>query len=206
MALKLALEQLDFGPCYHMTEIAKNPGHARLWRAAHSGQPVSWPELFAGYRATVDWPACYYYRELMEAFGAAKVILTIRDPDEWYESMANTLYSLKTASDARLQARQERLGAGGTGAATEPAPGSRIWADTFSGRFEDRAHAIAVFERHNDQVARTVPAGRLLVYRVSEGWPPLCAFLGVAPPPQPFPQINSTRSFREYNRVPLGQP
>jgi Sulfotransferase domain len=203
MALKLALEQLGLGPCYHMTEIIKNPGHSRLWRAVHSGQAVSWPALFASYRATVDWPACHYYRELMDAFPDAKVILTIRDPDQWYESMANTLYSLKTAADARLGARQERLG---DGHAPESAPGRHIWADTFSGRFEDRAYAIEVFERHNAQVVQTVPAERLLVYQVSEGWPPLCGFLGAEPPPAPFPQINSTQSFREYNRAQLVRP
>jgi hypothetical protein len=203
MALKLALEQLGFGPCYHMTEIVKNPGHARLWRALHSGQTVSWPELFARYRAAVDWPVCHYYRELMDAFPDAKVILTIRDPDQWYESMANTLYSLKIAADARRRARQERAGAG---LAAESAPGSRIWEDTFSGRFEDRGHAVAVFERHNAQVVQTVPAERLLVYQVGDGWPQLCGFLGVEPPQQPFPQINSTQSFREYNRVQLGRP
>jgi hypothetical protein len=201
MSLKLALEQLGFGPCYHMTEIAKNPGHARLWNVLHSGQPVNWTELFANYRATVDWPACHYYRELMDAFPEAKVILTVRDPDQWYASMANTLYSLKTAADARLIARQERLG---TAHLPAPAPGIRIWAETFSGRFEDREHAIAVLERHNAEVIEAVPAARLLVYRVSQGWQPLCDFLGTAPPDQAFPHINSTRSFREYNRTELG--
>jgi hypothetical protein len=200
MSLKLALEQLGFGPCYHMTEIVKNPGHARLWRTAHSGQPVDWAELFARYRATVDWPACHYYRELMDAFPEAKAILTIRDPDQWYESMVNTLYSLKTAADARLLARREEPGV--KDALTMP--GSRIWEETFAGRFEDRQHAIAVFEQHNAEVIRNVPAVRLLVYRVSAGWQPLCEFLGVGPPDDAFPRINSTQSFREYNRQQLG--
>lgn len=200
MSLKLALEQLGFGPCYHMTEIVKNPSHARLWRMAHSGQPVNWTELFSRYRATVDWPACHYYRELMTEFPDAKIILTVRDSGQWYESMANTLYSLKTAADARLRIRQDRIG-------SEPAlaaPGSRIWRDTFSDNFEDREHAIAVFERHNAEVVRTVPADRLLVYRVAEGWQPLREFLSAEPPSQDFPRLNTTQSFREYNRVELG--
>lgn len=98
MSLKLALEQLGFGPCYHMTEIVKNPGHMRLWRIAHSGQPVDWAELFSRYRAAVDWPVCHYYCDLMSEFPDAKVILTLRDSRQWYESMTNTLYSLKTAA------------------------------------------------------------------------------------------------------------
>ena len=199
MSLKLALEQLGFGPCYHMTEIATNPFHARLWRLAHAGQPVDWAQLFSRYRATVDWPACHYYTELMHAFPAAKVILTIRDAGQWYESMTNTLYSLQTAADARLASRRAKIG-------TEPAslPGARIWRDTFSGRFEDREHAIGVFERHNAEVMRTVPADRLLVYRISDGWEPLCDFLRAERPDQGFPYVNTTCSFREYNHAELG--
>lgn len=207
MSLKLALEQLDFGPCYHMTEIVKNPGHARLWRSAHSGQPTDWTELFGRYRATVDWPGCHYYRELMDAFPDAKVILTIREPDQWYESMANTLYSLQVAAEARLLDRQEQRESRPAAPPAPGAPGARIWRDTFSGRFEDRAHAIEVFERHNAEVVRTVPPSRLLIYQVSQGWGPLCAFLGVPPPDdQAFPHTNSTESFREYNRVQLSHP
>lgn len=148
----------------------------------------------------MDWPACHYYRELMNEFPDAKVILTIRDSGRWYESMKNTLYSLKTAADARLRIRQDMMGS----AADEAAPGNRIWRDTFSGDFEDRENAIAVFERHNAEVIRTVPADRLLVYRVGEGWPPLCEFLGGAAPDDAFPHVNTTESFREYNRAELG--
>jgi hypothetical protein len=201
MSLKLALEQLGLGPCYHMTEIVRNPSHARMWNMAESGQPVDWRVLFARYRAAVDWPACHYYRELMEAFPAAKVILTTRDAGQWYESMTNTLYRLKTATDERLRARQAMIGGSG-----EPPAENRIWAQVFSGAFTDRRHAIEVFRRHNAEVISHVPAGRLLVYQVSEGWPPLCDFLGVPVPDGPFPVINTTPSFREFNRVQLGLP
>lgn len=204
MSAKIALEQLGFGPCYHMTEIVKNPFHARLWRMAHSGQPVDWAELFSNYRATMDWPACHYYRELMNEFADAKIILTIRDSGRWYESMTNTLYSLKTAADARLRIRQDRLGSVPGSVPAAAAPGNRIWRDTFSGDFGNREHAIAIYERHNAEVIRTVPADRLLVYRVSEGWPPLCEFLGVEVPQHAFPHVNTTQSFREYNSAELG--
>ncbi len=192
MSLKLALEQLGFGPCYHMTEIVENPHHARLWRTADAGHRVDWTELFARYRATVDWPACHYYQELMREFPEAKVILTVRDPDQWYDSMASTLYSLKKAIEA------SRAGV------RVPPVENRLWRETFSGRFEDRQHATAVFQRHNADVIDCVPAERLLVYRVTDGWRPLCEFLGVAQPGSPFPLINTTRSFREYNSRQLG--
>lgn len=203
MSLKIALEQLGLGPCYHMTEIVKNPSHARLWRAADAGKPVDWAGLFNRYRACVDWPACHYYRELMDAFAGAKVILTLRDPQRWYDSVANTLYSLKTATDANMSARLDGVGSGRDQAAIYE---NRIWKETFSGKFEERRHAIEVFERHNAEVMKYVPAERLLVYQVRDGWRPLCGFLGVAPPDLPFPHVNSTQSFRDYNRAQLGMP
>lgn len=197
MSLKIAVEQLGLGPCYHMTEMVKNPSHPGLWSAAARGEPVDWSRLFARYRATVDWPGCHFYRELMAEFPAAKVILTIRDPDAWYDSVANTLYSLKTATDSRQAAR----GAGANG--PKPLYENRIWTETFSGRFEDRRHAIEVFQRHNAEVRRTVPPDRLLVYQVSQGWQPLCDFLGVGQPELPFPRVNDTGAFRDYNRAEL---
>jgi hypothetical protein len=46
-------------------------------------------------------------------------------------------------------------------------------------------------------VKRTVRSDRLLVYEVSEGWGPLCAFLGVpVPESKPFPRLNDTAEFR----------
>ena len=61
---------------------------ARTWDAAVRGEPVDWDRLFAGYRATVDVPSCLFYRELMEKYPEAKVILTVRDPERWYDSIA----------------------------------------------------------------------------------------------------------------------
>jgi hypothetical protein len=184
-----------------MTEIVRNPSHARMWKMAESGQPVDWGELFERYRAAVDWPACHYYQELMEVFPEAKVILTTRDPDQWYESMTSTLYRLKTAADERLRARLAVIGG-----STEPATENRIWGQIFAGRFTDRQYAIEVFERHNAEVISHVPADRLLVYQVSEGWAPLREFLGIPSPDVSFPQINTTQSFREFNRAQLGLP
>jgi hypothetical protein len=198
MSLKAALELLGFGPCYHMTEMASNPGHFRLWTAARDGEPVDWRRLYARYRATVDWPGCLYYRELMTAFPQAKVILTVRDAEHWYDSVRDTLYSLKTATDEAYRAAADAAG-------RRPVLQyeNRIWTDTFAGRFEDREFAIGVYERHNQQVRDTVPADRLLEYRVSEGWQPLCGFLQASPPDQPFPRLNDTQAFRDYNRRAL---
>ena len=72
-----------------------------------------------------------------------------------------------------------------------------LWDRMFRDLFGDRAFAIEVFNRHNEQVRRDVPADRLLVYEVSQGWGPLCAFLGVpVPAGKPFPHLNDTAEFR----------
>jgi hypothetical protein len=50
-------------------------------------------------------------------------------------------------------------------------------------------------------VVEHVPAERLLVYEVKEGWEPLCEFLGVeAPKDEPFPHLNDTDAFRRRVR------
>jgi hypothetical protein len=67
----------------------------------------------------------------------------------------------------------------------------------FQDRMGDRAHSVAVFEAHNEEIRREVPAERLLVFSVSEGWEPLCGFLGVPVPDVPFPKTNSVAEFRK---------
>ena len=85
MSLKVALEELGFDPCYHMSELFENSSHADLWNAAADGERVDWEALLGGYAATVDWPGCSFYEELMEAYPDAKVLLSVRDPERWYE-------------------------------------------------------------------------------------------------------------------------
>src|SRR3954454_13602548 len=193
LSLKVALEQLGFARCYHMTEVLAYPEHIRVWDAAGRGEPVDWEALFRGYQATVDWPGCNFYQEYLRLYPEAKVILTVRDPERWYDSARQTIYAVRTAIPRwgmpprmrRLLAMIERL----------------IWDGVFRGRFEDKTYAIEVFHRHNEEVKQTVPPERLLVYEVRKGWGPLCAFLGVpAPEGEPFPHVNDVEEFRARTR------
>jgi hypothetical protein len=134
----------------------------------------------------VDWPACSFYAPLMEVYPEARVLLTVRDPQMWYESVLNTIYptSLEEAEGPEERAHLRMTD-------------TLIWQGTFDGRFADRQHAIAVFERHNREVERRVPADRLLVYAVKRGWEPLCRFLDVpVPEDTPFPRLNDTAEFQ----------
>jgi hypothetical protein len=198
MSLKVALEELGFGPCYHMIELFTHPEHVELWEAAARGKSVDWAQLFSGYRATTDWPACSFYQELMKRYPDAKVILTVRDPDRWYESTYNTIYGMrKTVSSPVF--RLAGLFRPGVGRATRM-NNRLIWEETFGGSLEDRQHAIEIFERHNEEVKRRVSVEKLLVYEVKEGWEPLCDFLGVEAPDKPFPHLNDTDTFRKMVR------
>ncbi len=202
MSLKAALEELGFSPCYHMTEVFANPDHIGFWERTTSGKPVEWEEVFRRYRAAVDWPAAAFYEELMKKYPNAKVILTVREPDRWYESALNTIYNVrKVASSPLLFAgslfvpRMRNMRRAGLMAA------DLIWDRTFDGRFEDREYAIETFERSNEEVKNRVPSEKLLVYEVRDGWGPLCKFLGVEEPrDKPFPHLNDGEEFRRMIR------
>lgn len=198
-SLKAALEVLGFGPAYHLTEVFKNPGHVRFWEAARRGERVDWQAFFSGYGVAVDWPACSFYAELTEAFPDAVVILTVRDPERWYESTRSTIYAVQGLSTgpppARVLFALAGLFAPGVAGVVRLAD-LLVWEDTFGGRFGDKAHAVETFKRRNKEVGRRVPQEKLLVYDVKEGWGPLCDFLGVKEPNLPFPHLNDTRQMR----------
>jgi hypothetical protein len=205
-SLKAALETLGFGPCYHMTEVFARPGHADAWISAWRGKPVDWDALLGEYEAAVDWPACTFYEELMERYPDAKVLLSVREPQSWYESARATIYELSKAHDRSrtfraLFALVSLFAFGGLARGRGELVNELIWSGTFGGRFEDREHAIRVFEEHNAGVARRVPPERLLVYNVKQGWGPLCAFLGVPEPDGPFPRLNDGKEMRCGVRV-----
>ena len=196
-SLKAALEKVGFDPCYHMTEVFAHPDHADFWVAAWHGEPVDWDGVLGDYEATVDWPACTFYKELMRRHPDSKVLLSVRDPERWYESTRGTIYELTRLIEGSTISRLifgivGLLVFGGFTGRRSSLANDLIWEGTFDGRFEDKAYAIEVFERHNEEVKRHVPQDRLLVYEVREGWGPLCEFLDVPVPDEPFPRLNDT--------------
>jgi hypothetical protein len=186
LSLKGALERLGFDPCYHMVEVMERTGHSDAWlRTAHSGK-VDW-SVFDGFQSVVDWPAVRYWRDLIERYPSAKVILTLRDPESWYKSVSDTIYTRITSllpadapdSDLHHRAMTTKV----------------VLMDTFGGRFLDKAHAIDVFARHNAAVRESVDPSRLLVFHVKDGWEPLCRFLDRPVPDESFPRVNDTAEF-----------
>jgi hypothetical protein len=206
LSLKVALEELGFGPCEHMTELLDDPERLRLWDRKARGLPVEWGELFKGYAATVDWPGCYFWEELAEAYPKAKVILTVRDREEWYESVSGTIHGPRKSAYAYLTF--SLAGAVSTRARRAARLVENvIWEGTFGGRFAEREHAIRVFDRHVEEVKKRIPADRLLVYEAKESWGPLCKFLGVeVPEDKPFPYLNKAADFRKTVRSRYALP
>jgi len=198
MSQKAALEQLGFGPSFHMIDVARRPELLPDWQAAVDGEAVDWATLFEGWESTVDWPACTFWEEIWAAFPDAKVLLSVREEEAWYASCAKSIHaSAQAAAKGELE--------GGTVEVSAEAMkmiNGLIWDGTFEGRFDDKDFAIGVYRAHNDYVQSKVPADRLLVYEVKEGWGPLCEFLEVAVPDGPMPHLNDATSFRAMVGLP----
>jgi Sulfotransferase domain len=205
LSLKTALERLGFGPCYHMIEVLKRPRDAAFWDEAADkaarGERVNWDRVFSDYEATVDWPGCAFYRELMEAYPDAKVILSVRDPQEWYESVRATFLRGRDTAAPKPSLRRTLV----FKVLRWVAPPMRnlylmqrkvIFERSFRGHWLERGDAIEAFEEHVKEVKEFVPPERLLVYEVALGWEPLCEFLGVEVPDEPFPHRNDAEEFR----------
>lgn len=188
MSLKLALETLGFDPCYHMVEVFKNPPAFDWWyEASQDPAHADWGKIFAGYDATVDWPNATYYRELADAYPDAKVVHTERDPDDWFDSTQATIFNNPFEGDAGF-----------------PRMIRAVVGELFGQDLHDRDRCIAVYNAHNNAVRQTIPAERLLVYHVADGWAPLCDFLGVEAPEGPMPKVNSREEFAA--RMAAGGP
>jgi hypothetical protein len=193
LSLKVALERIGFGPCYHMVEVFPRPEHVAAWHRLAFEQSMDWDEIFRGFGATVDWPAARWWREIAAHFPDAKVLLSVRDSEAWYKSVTDTIYQpMKSPAPdgvpelVRLQSEMAR---------------KAILDETFDNRFEDKAHAIEVFRKHNQAVRDAIDPARLLVFDVREGWGPLCRFLEVPIPDEPFPRLNDTATFQAMMRM-----
>ena len=191
MSLKLALEQIGFGPCYHMAEVFKNPDAPDMWSAvADDPAHAAWGKIFEGYNSTVDWPNATYYRELADAYPDAKVVHTERDAGDWYDSTQATIFAERGPPDP-TNPFQRMIG--------------KVVFPLFDARMHDKDHVIGIYKRHNAEVRKAIPPERLLIYHVSDGWGPLCDFLGVAVPEGETPKVNSREEFGAHVAPELQQ-
>lgn len=201
LSLKGALEQLGFGPCYHMMEVQQHPEHVAQWRAVERGEDVDWDQLFDGYQATVDWPSCNYWEQQLARYPQAKVILSQRESIAWHKSVMNTIYPVTIEAWARAQEAAKHSGEMDVQAeARYRMTMELIWDGVFHGRIDDAEYACGVFDAHNARVKTLVPAAQLLVYQPGDGWEPLCDFLGCEILETPYPKVNTTEDFQRFAR------
>ncbi len=187
--MKQALPELVGGPCHHMLEVQHRLEVADTWIDAYEGTLPDWVDLFAGYRATVDWPSAPFWPELSRAFPDALILLSVRDADSWWESASETIFPVLAqfcAPDA------PRHGAAGMG---------RAMMTSFSPDWQNEDAAKSAFEAYNQHVRTTAPADRLLEWRATDGWGPICAALDVPVPDRAFPHANSRDEVRAAFRA-----
>jgi hypothetical protein len=188
-SLKQALEMLGLGPCHHMEEVFANPGQVPYWQQVAAGHEVDWRDVFAGYHSQVDWPGAHVWRELAAALPDARVIHTTRPEEAWWNSFSQTI--------GRLLSEYGRHEMPPHIADMTTAMNHVIGTLTFGGRWTDHDSAIAAFRRREADVRAAIPAERLLVFDVAQGWEPLCAFLDRPVPNSPFPRRNDRTEFWE---------
>ena len=180
-SLKQALELLGFGPCYHMFEVLPDEQRVNNWIELVQGKTPDWEHTFRNYHASVDWPGAYFWKELAQYYSDARLILTIRDADQWYQSMASTILPLLRASASDPQSLANQM----------------FISRTFAGNIDDADHVKRVYQQHNASVQAAFGPDRLLVYEVGSGWEPLCDFLGVATPDIAYPHGNKGNEFAD---------
>ena len=181
-SLKVALEQLLGGPCYHMIEVFGHPEHVPAWHAAMLDKPVDWPTVFDGYVATVDWPGGGVWKSISAEYPDALILLsTRRSADEWWTSASRTIF----------------LGIGQVGQENPEWHGMAMsMLERLTPDWQDEDACKAAYERHNADVRASVPPDRLIDWQPQDGWEPLCRALGVDVPDEPFPLTNTSEEFR----------
>jgi hypothetical protein len=183
-SLKLALQDLLGGRCYHMDVVSERAGDADVWGEAYAGRLPDWHQFFDGYVAAVDWPAAPFWHEISEAFPDAPILLSVRDVDAWWTSASRTIfialatYFAPTAEDNGWT----HMGRG--------------MMERFSPEWSDEAAAKSAYLAYNDHVRATAPPGRLVEWTAGDGWEPICAALGVDVPDHPFPHVNKQADTR----------
>ena len=190
LSLKVALEKLGFGPCHHMKEVILSGEQTNYFYNASLGEPMNWEQVFKNYQSAVDWPAIAYYKELADEYPNAKVILSVRDASAWYDSARGTIYQVPMNFPKwirRIFPRSDRL---------MKMMHNTVFGPPFLNRFEDKEFAMKVFTRHIESVKKYISQDRLLVHSAKDGWEPLCDFLEVSIPAEPYPWVNDSVEFK----------
>ena len=178
-SLKLALEILLGGPCYHMWELLAHQDHAPVWTEAGKGKLPNWSQLLEGYRAVVDFPAAAFWPDLMKVYPDAFVLLSYRDTEGWWKSCSRTAFPFVLGLPAS-PVKEMIL---------------TLWEKRFITDVMNEEAAKTAFEVYNEEVRAGVPPERLIEWRIGDGSEPICAALELPIPDEPFPHVNTAEEF-----------
>lgn len=191
-SIKRALEILygNGARAYHMTEALNRPKHLEIWSDLAFGRrqvdQLVWKQLLHGYIATTDLPCAFYFQELAEAFPDAKVVLTVREESEWFESYCRLLMAIHRFRSLRFLPPLNRFFPYGAKLS------QFIFGDhAFDESGPVREVIINGYRRHNERVRTSIAPDRLLEFNVQQGWEPLCEFLEFDVPQSDFPHSNA---------------
>lgn len=196
-SLKLALEHLGFGKCYHMYDLFNNPDQIVFFERAERGEDIHWDQLLECYQSTCDMPLIEYYGQLIQTNEDAMVIHTTRDAETWYESMKNTVFWAINPDPGRKFRIMIRFPFSSTIRKRSRVfkYNKRMMKRFFGEDLGNKAKVIDRYKTYNDQVLASIPKDKLLVYDIRSGWEPVCEFLQVPVPKIPFPKSNTTEEF-----------
>jgi hypothetical protein len=196
--LRESLELLGFTKTYHMKQLLVHPENLHYWSTLNETGTTDWDALYDGYQATVDFPCYPWYKQHMKQYPEAKVILSIRPFEKWYQSFYSTIWQSQNPPESERIAMGEKIAASPRLQSVMQVMGfakQTINEGHFQGKFLDKDFMERVFNDHNEEVKNYVPADRLLVFDVCEGWEPLCKFLDVEVPIEALPHTNKKEDF-----------
>ena len=122
------------------------------------------------------------------------MLLTLhpRGAEAWYESTIDTIYFTENMWQFKVLEWLTPFGR-----KFGDMSHKLIWERSLQGTMSDKTKAIARYNAYSDEVKATVPAENLLVFKVDQGWAPLCAFLGVPQPATEFPNLNDRAAIKK---------
>lgn len=200
MTLKKALETIGYDQTYHYKDLIANSSKLKYWKELEKTGQTDFETLFEGFQATVDFPGYPYYKILLERYPEAKVILTTRDFEKWYDSTYKTIWkSAHKPLSARIDLFKRKILNSKLRNIFRCVKFMRrvFLRNQFDNKFSNKEYTKAIFFQHINDVVTHVPKHQLLIYNVAEGWEPLCDFLNVPIPNEPFPHLNKKENFHK---------
>jgi len=208
LSTRSALKTLLQGEVYHGLVItSERTDHHHLWRQALAKTITreGWETILEDYVAGVDNPIAHFYKEILEVYPDVKVLLNVRDPDKWYQSVRDSI--LKVTLDltswpcswfAFLMGDDVQI----VWDLSDEVPSSSSQGlGLFSAVIAGRDTAVEFYHDHVQEVKKHVPEDQLLMFDVKQGWEPLCKFLDIPTPDFPFPRVNDTEAILSAGRT-----